>query len=76
MFFNRISRKYLKIPDQIFTPHELMSKFFESPDLIPSPEITLESIVYGKITQTVLASDLEHFSEVRIFFVTKNFRFV
>ena len=41
--------------------------FFEAPDLIPSPEITLGSIVYGKITQTALADVLEHFSGVLIF---------
>ena len=45
--------------------------FLEAPDLIPSRELSILSIVYGKITQTSLANDLEHFSEVRIFLLTK-----
>ena len=48
-----------------------MTEFLEAPDLIPSQESSKTSIVYGKITQTSLANDLEHFSEVRIFLLTK-----
>ena len=48
-----------------------MAGFLEAPDFIPSQEITFLSIVYGKIPQTALASDLEHFSEVRIFLLSK-----
>ena len=48
-----------------------MSIFLDAPDLIPSTEITAGSIVYGKIAQTALATDLEHFSDVRIFLLSK-----
>ena len=56
---------------QIFTRHELIQSFLEAPDLIPSQELSILSIVYGKITQTSLANDLEHFSGVRIFLLSK-----
>ena len=48
-----------------------MGIFLEAPDLIPSQELSILSIVYGKITQTSLANDLEHFSGVRIFLLSK-----
>ena len=48
-----------------------MAGFLEAPDFIPSQDITFLSIVYGKIPQTALASDLEQFSEVRIFLLSK-----
>ena len=51
-FYKGKARKYLQKPLQIFTRHELMSSFFEAPNLIPSTELTSGSIVYGKITQT------------------------
>ena len=70
-FYNWKARKYLQKPLQIFTRHELIESFFEAPNLIPSTEITSGSIVYGKIAQTALASDLEHFSGLRIFLLSK-----
>ena len=45
--------------------------FWDAPDLIPSTEITSGSIVYGKIAQTPLANDLEHFPDVRFFLLSK-----
>ena len=45
--------------------------FFEALNLIPSTELSSGSIVYGKITQTSLANNLEHFSGFRIFLFPK-----
>ena len=50
-----------------------MTEFLQAPDLIPSQESSKTSIVYGEITQTSLANDLEHFSEVRKILLTKIF---
>ena len=48
-----------------------MVGFLEALNLIPSPAIYFLSIVYGKIAKPALASDLEHFSEVWIFLLSK-----
>ena len=48
-----------------------MVRFFEDFDFKPSPAIDLGSIVYGKIAKLALGSDLEHFSEVRKFLLSK-----
>ena len=70
-FYNWKARKCLQKSLQIFTRHQFIESFFEAADLIPSTELSSGSIVYGKITQLVRANDLEHFSGVRIFLLSK-----
>ena len=68
---NDLARKCPQKPLQIFTRHELIESFFEATNLIPSTLIAPGCLVYWKIATFAFPDDLEHFSEVRKFLLTK-----